>query len=227
MCIQTWARQQLAAAQAKAEQRLNPDRWLLGGSSLPFVSTAWDCFEVALKSLGNCTLEAAQQGLASAAHSVAACPGTARSAAVLCSRLAKHQASTLLLVEGQPPGPFSQRSEVEGGFALLQPFATLIPLPRQLRRQSMPLQCKAACAAPPASNFSSQILLSVSSHCGCSRFPGAAAEARSAAVWGCPKCRTEYPGSAIPSGYHCFCGKATDPPFDPWNAPHRRAHCTV
>lgn len=31
----------------------------------------------------------------------------------------------------------------------------------------------------------------------------------------------EYPGSAIPSAYLCFCGKAQDPPFDPWNAPHR------
>ncbi|GAB4819935.1 hypothetical protein N2152v2_006981 [Parachlorella kessleri] len=48
----------------------------------------------------------------------------------------------------------------------------------------------------------------------------AAAEARSAACWGCPKCRREYSGSAIPSAYHCFCGKVQDPPFDPWNAPH-------
>lgn len=107
-------------------------------------------------------------------------------------------------------------------------------------------------------------------------FPAAAAEAKRAAAWGCPKCRcggkgvrcsaggpgpccalqvgtstrcgavgspatatgcckqclrlpapsclgagcrTEY--SAVPSGYHCWCGKVQDPAWDPWNAAHR------
>ena len=37
-------------------------------------------------------------------------------------------------------------------------------------------------------------------------FPAAAAAARRAAQWGCPKCRTEY--AAVPSGYRCWCACA-------------------
>ncbi|XP_063722936.1 NF-X1-type zinc finger protein NFXL1-like isoform X3 [Symsagittifera roscoffensis] len=38
--------------------------------------------------------------------------------------------------------------------------------------------------------------------------------------WDCPKCRLEYPLSAIPEHYYCFCGKTRDPQFDPWLVPH-------
>ena len=40
------------------------------------------------------------------------------------------------------------------------------------------------------------------------------------ASWGCPKCRTGYMPSEVPSEYRCFCGKQKDPPADPWLAPH-------
>lgn len=40
------------------------------------------------------------------------------------------------------------------------------------------------------------------------------------ASWGCPKCRTAYQPSEVPSEYRCFCGKQKDPPLDPWLAPH-------
>ncbi|KAJ9527059.1 hypothetical protein QJQ45_025235 [Haematococcus lacustris] len=52
------------------------------------------------------------------------------------------------------------------------------------------------------------------------QFPGAAAQARAAAEWGCPKCRQMYASSAIPSVYTCFCGKVEEPEWDPWRAPH-------
>ena len=52
------------------------------------------------------------------------------------------------------------------------------------------------------------------------RFPAAAAAAKAAATWGCPKCRTEYAAAAIPNAHRCFCGKAIDPRYDPWLAPH-------
>uniref|UniRef100_A0A671W7Z7 Nuclear transcription factor, X-box binding-like 1 n=1 Tax=Sparus aurata TaxID=8175 RepID=A0A671W7Z7_SPAAU len=38
--------------------------------------------------------------------------------------------------------------------------------------------------------------------------------------WPCPKCRAEYPPSATPNRYMCYCGKMQDPPADPWLAPH-------
>uniref|UniRef100_A0A3Q2EC04 Nuclear transcription factor, X-box binding-like 1 n=1 Tax=Cyprinodon variegatus TaxID=28743 RepID=A0A3Q2EC04_CYPVA len=38
--------------------------------------------------------------------------------------------------------------------------------------------------------------------------------------WPCPKCRTEYPPSATPNRYLCYCGKLQDPPADPWLVPH-------
>ncbi|XP_068611953.1 NF-X1-type zinc finger protein NFXL1 [Brachionichthys hirsutus] len=38
--------------------------------------------------------------------------------------------------------------------------------------------------------------------------------------WPCPKCRCEYPPTATPNRYVCFCGKLQDPPPDPWLAPH-------
>ncbi|TMS01060.1 NF-X1-type zinc finger protein NFXL1, partial [Larimichthys crocea] len=38
--------------------------------------------------------------------------------------------------------------------------------------------------------------------------------------WPCPKCRAEYPPSATPNRYVCYCGKLQDPPADPWLAPH-------
>lgn len=38
--------------------------------------------------------------------------------------------------------------------------------------------------------------------------------------WCCPKCRSEYPQSAIPTKYLCFCEKKVDPKFDPWLIPH-------
>ncbi|XP_037832548.1 NF-X1-type zinc finger protein NFXL1 [Kryptolebias marmoratus] len=38
--------------------------------------------------------------------------------------------------------------------------------------------------------------------------------------WPCPKCRTEYPPSATPNRYMCYCGKQQDPPADPWLVPH-------
>lgn len=39
-------------------------------------------------------------------------------------------------------------------------------------------------------------------------------------LWSCPKCRSSYGASAIPSRYLCYCGKETDPGFDPWLVPH-------
>ncbi|GFR41388.1 hypothetical protein Agub_g2071 [Astrephomene gubernaculifera] len=53
-----------------------------------------------------------------------------------------------------------------------------------------------------------------------SQFPAAAEEARAAAEWGCPKCRCTYPAADIPRQYKCFCGKVTNPEFDPWVTPH-------
>ena len=38
--------------------------------------------------------------------------------------------------------------------------------------------------------------------------------------WGCPKCRATYSESEIPKKYTCYCGKVTDPQFDPWIVPH-------
>nr|XP_043877062.1 NF-X1-type zinc finger protein NFXL1 isoform X1 [Solea senegalensis]XP_043877063.1 NF-X1-type zinc finger protein NFXL1 isoform X1 [Solea senegalensis]XP_043877064.1 NF-X1-type zinc finger protein NFXL1 isoform X1 [Solea senegalensis]XP_043877065.1 NF-X1-type zinc finger protein NFXL1 isoform X1 [Solea senegalensis] len=38
--------------------------------------------------------------------------------------------------------------------------------------------------------------------------------------WPCPKCRAEYPPSATPNRYTCYCGKLQDPPADPWLVPH-------
>ncbi|XP_056432252.1 NF-X1-type zinc finger protein NFXL1-like [Gadus chalcogrammus] len=38
--------------------------------------------------------------------------------------------------------------------------------------------------------------------------------------WPCPKCRTEYPPSATPNRYVCYCEKVQDPPVDPWLLPH-------
>uniref|UniRef100_M4CY26 RING-type domain-containing protein n=1 Tax=Brassica campestris TaxID=3711 RepID=M4CY26_BRACM len=40
-------------------------------------------------------------------------------------------------------------------------------------------------------------------------------------VWNCPKCRSSYLKSKIPSRYLCYCGKEEDPPADnPWILPH-------
>ncbi|KAL0888549.1 hypothetical protein Bca101_012532 [Brassica carinata] len=40
-------------------------------------------------------------------------------------------------------------------------------------------------------------------------------------VWNCPKCRSSYQKSKIPSRYLCYCGKEEDPPADnPWILPH-------
>lgn len=38
--------------------------------------------------------------------------------------------------------------------------------------------------------------------------------------WCCPKCRAEYPQTAIPSTYYCYCLKTQEPRFDPWLVPH-------
>ncbi len=38
--------------------------------------------------------------------------------------------------------------------------------------------------------------------------------------WGCPKCRHAHSPEQIPVRYTCFCGKVSDPPFDPWIVPH-------
>ncbi|KAJ9577747.1 hypothetical protein L9F63_005667 [Diploptera punctata] len=38
--------------------------------------------------------------------------------------------------------------------------------------------------------------------------------------WACPKCRHDYEQNDTPKRYHCFCGKAEDPPFHPWLVPH-------
>ena len=46
------------------------------------------------------------------------------------------------------------------------------------------------------------------------------ANAGAQASWGCPKCRTGYLLTEVPSEYRCFCGKQKDPPADPWLAPH-------
>jgi NF-X1-type zinc finger protein NFXL1 len=45
-------------------------------------------------------------------------------------------------------------------------------------------------------------------------------QAKAAAEWGCPKCRHSYARRDLPSSYTCFCGKAQDPEWDPWLAPH-------
>lgn len=46
------------------------------------------------------------------------------------------------------------------------------------------------------------------------------ADAGAQASWGCPKCRTGYLPTEVPTEYRCFCGKQKDPPADPWLAPH-------
>ena len=38
--------------------------------------------------------------------------------------------------------------------------------------------------------------------------------------WSCPKCRRDYPQSACPTEYRCYCGKQLDPPVDAWLLPH-------
>jgi len=38
--------------------------------------------------------------------------------------------------------------------------------------------------------------------------------------WCCPKCRADYTQQLIPTRYHCYCEKVTDPSFDPWLVPH-------
>ena len=38
--------------------------------------------------------------------------------------------------------------------------------------------------------------------------------------WGCPKCRATYLEIETPTKYTCYCGKVTDPEFDPWIVPH-------
>lgn len=48
------------------------------------------------------------------------------------------------------------------------------------------------------------------------QFPEAAREAKASAQWGCPKCRQPYPSAALPSSYLCYCGKLTNPEWDPW-----------
>ena len=35
-----------------------------------------------------------------------------------------------------------------------------------------------------------------------------------------PKCRADYTQQLIPTRYHCYCEKVTDPSFDPWLVPH-------
>ncbi|MEW5303405.1 MAG: hypothetical protein WDW38_001729 [Sanguina aurantia] len=52
------------------------------------------------------------------------------------------------------------------------------------------------------------------------QFPEAAREAKASAQWGCPKCRQPYPSAALPSSYLCYCGKLTNPEWDPWITPH-------
>ncbi|BDA41625.1 NF-X1-type zinc finger protein NFXL1 [Coccomyxa sp. Obi] len=39
-------------------------------------------------------------------------------------------------------------------------------------------------------------------------------------VWGCPKCREDYPAAQAPSEYRCMCGAERDPVFNPWLLPH-------
>jgi len=38
--------------------------------------------------------------------------------------------------------------------------------------------------------------------------------------WSCPKCRTDRTPTEIPSVYKCYCGRETDPAFDPWQTAH-------
>lgn len=38
--------------------------------------------------------------------------------------------------------------------------------------------------------------------------------------WCCPKCRKEYPKSATPQKYYCFCKKQLNPVVDSWVLPH-------
>lgn len=50
---------------------------------------------------------------------------------------------------------------------------------------------------------------------------GPARQVKVAALqWSCPKCRSGYGSGSIPSRYLCYCGKESDPVFDPWLAPH-------
>jgi len=44
--------------------------------------------------------------------------------------------------------------------------------------------------------------------------------ARETLEYGCPKCRATYPAADPPRRYSCFCGKVSDPVWDPWLAPH-------
>ncbi|XP_012279263.1 NF-X1-type zinc finger protein NFXL1 [Orussus abietinus] len=41
-----------------------------------------------------------------------------------------------------------------------------------------------------------------------------------APVWACPKCRAEYRDEEIPREYRCFCGKTSNPLYQPWLIPH-------
>lgn len=38
--------------------------------------------------------------------------------------------------------------------------------------------------------------------------------------WSCPKCRAERPAGSIPTAYRCYCGRAAEPEWDPWQTPH-------
>lgn len=38
--------------------------------------------------------------------------------------------------------------------------------------------------------------------------------------WSCPNCRSSYSPNKVPDRYLCFCGKETEPRFDPWITAH-------
>jgi hypothetical protein len=42
--------------------------------------------------------------------------------------------------------------------------------------------------------------------------------------WSCPKCRAERPAGSIPAAYRCYCGRAAEPEWDPWQTPHSECH---
>lgn len=54
-------------------------------------------------------------------------------------------------------------------------------------------------------------------HLGCMRRWGRADTSDAGDTVRCPQCRTEHPAARV---YKCFCGKATNPPYDPFIIPH-------
>lgn len=88
-------------------------------------------------------------------------------------------------------------------------YLSLIPEPGLCPLSHLPLPCRSS----PQEWARSQLdAAAAKAAARLSQFPAAAQEARATAEWGCPKCRTSYPATAVPREYRCFCGKGTHHP---------------